>query len=160
MRERINSEFSRCCSWWPLPNSRSCFVLSGRHPVRGTTVVPCEPPAEDGLAAIFTLRGDRGGQRGFLPGQGEGPHLAHMRQVICFLWCRASACLSLVLHLICWLYLGGVQLRYAPADDRDRSCQTGKQAIQKWKRCFSVIGFGGVGINPCREAESINVNAI
>lgn len=83
-----------------------------------------------------------------------------MRQVICFLWCRGHRLAFPGLAPNCWLYLGGVQLRYAPADDRDRSCQTGKQAIQKWKRCFSVIGFGGVGINPCREAESINVNAI
>lgn len=61
-------------------------VLSGRHPVRGATVVPCQPPAEDGLAAIVAIRRDRGGQRGFLPRQGEGPHFAHMRQVICFTW--------------------------------------------------------------------------
>lgn len=73
--------FGGCTS---LSSTRACSVLSGRHPVRGTTIVSCQPPAKDGLAAIVALRRDRGGQRGLLPRQGKGPHLAHMRQVFCF----------------------------------------------------------------------------
>lgn len=56
-----------------------CLMLSGGDPLRGSAIVPRRPPAKNGLAAIFALLGDRGGQRGFLPGQGEGPHLAYLR---------------------------------------------------------------------------------
>lgn len=76
-------------------------VLAGRDPVRRAAVVPRQPPAENGIPAVVALRGDRGGQRGLVPGQGEGPHIAHLCQVM--LWKTTCSVLPTTLAAAGWL---------------------------------------------------------
>lgn len=57
------------------------YVSIGCDPVRGTAVLPGKSPAANGVSTVFSVRRDRGGERGLFPRAREGYYLAHMRQV-------------------------------------------------------------------------------